>query len=251
MTGNLQTLLDGVQAGDTLKSETAAYLRSQIQKRRFVHEHRSYKRFAVAAAVIFLTLLYPGILYITPAAYVDMDVNPAIALTVNRYYRVISAQAYNEDGARVLEGLPLAHKGYAEAFTRLVEAMNRYGYIQNDGLVSVTLQTDNAGIEAEWLTRIQTDTSGIMADGHHGVRLDVFSVSEDTRNHAHEYNISPAKYLAIQELLRVDPATTVEDCRDHSINEIRQQTQAHAGTAHNDEPCDEEDHGESHHDGHK
>lgn len=45
----------------------------------------------------------------TPAAYVSVDINPSVELGVNSFGKVISAQAYNEDGQKVLEGTNLVN----------------------------------------------------------------------------------------------------------------------------------------------
>lgn len=235
MTGNLKTAFDGIRAEDKLKANTLLYLQSEMRKRDTTRARNPVRRFAAAlaaVAVIFLSGTFTYNIYFTPSAYVDVDVNPSVELTLNRFDRVIGAHAYNEDGDGILSGLSLKHKSYEDALIVLIEAINEKGYIQNDGLVSVTLQTNNENKESELLAAIQTGVTNYMAGHHNTAQIDIFTVSADTWSDAHELNISPAKYLVIQELIEVDPTATVESCRDHSINEIRRMTQTHESNHH-------------------
>ena len=52
------------------------------------------------------------------ASVVSLDVNPSIALTVNRQEKVLSAQPMNDDAAVVLEGMEL---NIEDIFIRLID----------------------------------------------------------------------------------------------------------------------------------
>lgn len=225
MTDNFKTAFSGIHAEDALKANTVQFLRAEIQKRQKTGKRAVYGRVAVAAmAALLLSGIFTAVLYLTPIAYVDVDINPSVALTLNRFDRVIGARAYNEDGESVLAGLSLKHKLYGSALTVLMESLGQHGYLQ--GLVSVTLQTNDAGKESELLTNLQTDVARYI-DGS-AAQMDVFPVSGDIKLLADELEISPAKYIAIQDLLEVDPTVSWESCRDHSISEIKQQTREHS-----------------------
>ena len=43
----------------------------------------------------------------TPVAYVSMDINPSVELGVNAFDKVVSVEAYNDDGKKILEGTDL------------------------------------------------------------------------------------------------------------------------------------------------
>lgn len=233
MADNIKKAFDGIRAEETLKANTLLYLQSEMQKRESVRVRNPVRRFAVALASI-AVIIFSGVfsynLYFSPNAYIDVDVNPSVELVLNRFNRVIDAHAYNEDGEHVLAGLSLRHKSYNDALIALIYAINQNGYIKDDGLVSVTLQAD--GKETELLSGIQTSVANYLTEYHHGTQIDVFSVNGETRSQAAKQGVSPAKYLAIQELIEVDPTATVDSCRSHSISEIKQLTREHAGNHH-------------------
>lgn len=233
LTHDIKAAFDCIRAEDSLKANTVSFLQAEALRRN--QQRGRTARYAAAlasVAVMFLLGMFSYNLYFAPIAYVDVDVNPSVELMLNRFDRVVGTRAYNEDGENILTGLYLNNKNYNDALIILIEAIGQKGYIQNDGLVSVTLQTDNASKENQLLASLQNGVAGYMAGRHHSAQVDVFSVSGDTRTYAHRLNLSPAKYLAIQQLIEVDPAATVESCRGHSISEIKQLTQNHTGEHH-------------------
>jgi hypothetical protein len=96
--------------------------------------------------------------------------------------------------------------------------------------VSVTVQSLRGNGE-KLLVDVQEIVSASVA-GYAKTQVDIFPVDGGTRSAAHDLHITPARYLAFLELQQVDPTATVDECRDHSITEIRQRTQEHKG--HND-----------------
>jgi hypothetical protein len=240
----LKAAFDGIHAEDGLKADTMVFLRNELRARTRAEAGGrthgralgvSVGRFAAAiaaAAAIALSALFAYNLYYTPSAYIDVDVNPSVELTLNRFDRVIGVRAYNEDGEDIVSGLSLRHKRYGDALVALIDAINRAERISDGGLVSITLQTNNYSREAGMLATIQVDVSGYIAGHGHRVQVEVFPVGEDTQSLAQENEISPAKYIAIQELMEVDSTATVDGCRGHTISEIRQRTQEHSGGHH-------------------
>ncbi|MDR0220729.1 MAG: hypothetical protein LBI54_04910 [Lachnospiraceae bacterium] len=235
MVDNLRIALDGIRAESELKEKTIRYLQNEIRNRSGHRARNTVLRFAAAlasVAAIALAGVSANNLYFAPSAYVDIDVNPSIELTLNQFDRVIATQAYNKEGQEIIANLSLTHQRYEEALLTLINAINQGGFMQNNGLVSVTVQVANPAKEAGMLASIQTDVAGYVAEQHHGVQVEVFSVSGDIQALAHEQNVSPAMYLAIQDLIAVDSSVTVESCRGHSLHSIRQRTQEHMGNHH-------------------
>jgi hypothetical protein len=237
-----------VKAEDCLKEGTLAFLEKEARRRdgtaqklRPSRASRKLRRrglpvtrFAVGfACALLLSLggLFAYQDYFTATGYVDIDVNPSIELTLNRYGRVIDASAYNDDGTDLLTRVPLKNKNYTDALRLLIDEMTTLGYLQNTELFSLTVQTDG-GNQEELLSRLRAILSSLLTDGQQGPEQDVFAVDTATKSASHDLHLSPAKYLAIQELQTVDPTATFENCRDHSISEIREQTHLHMRGGH-------------------
>ena len=196
-----------------------AYLQNHMRKRQ--RPARPALRLVMAmAAVVVLALsgIFSVRLYAAPSAYVDLDVNPSIELTLNRFGRVLEAQAYNDDGTALLQDLKLRHLSCERATRELLAAMIDQGYL-TDGLVSVTVQ---GGAEQVLAASLQNIVGVILSEHHAIAEVEVSVVSPEVKDHARDCHMSPARYLAIRELQEDDPAVTFESCAGESLGELRE-----------------------------
>lgn len=232
MDERLKGALDKVHAEDALKEATMRALHRTAKGR--AARTPAIRLIAVCASLLLL-LVGGGTfyrIYAAPSAYIDMDINPSIELTVNRFGRVIDASAYNEEGVAVIRDVRVNRRGYEAAVAALLEAMIADGYVERDGLVSVTVQADDARREEELVNGVREAVSGALSSHHVKAAADVFAVTQEIKSCAYDHHISPAKYLAISELQAVDETATYENCADHSIRQIRKRTREHQSTHH-------------------
>ena len=97
MNDRLKEAFSQVKAGEDLKEKTRAFLgeRTRGSERRKRIGYQPY----VSAAVCLLFFMVGGHwLYFTPTARISIDVNPSIELEINRFDKVVSVDAYNDDG---------------------------------------------------------------------------------------------------------------------------------------------------------
>ena len=231
MKNELHGSLDKIHADDDLKERTAHYLSMEINKRNASRKHPRFRLAFVCTAFLIFTVL-GGLAYylnFTSIAYVDVDVNPSIGLTLNRFNRVIKTQAYNDAGTTILSDANIRFKTYNEATQILLDKIISNGYLFNDGLVSVTVQVNSDKKEADMLGLLNQVVNSSLLENHVAVQTDVFPVSSDVRIRAHEHHVTPAKYLAVSELQTVDPTVTLEGCAGSSIGEIKERTRVHNG----------------------
>jgi hypothetical protein len=220
---NIKKAFDSIHAEESLKKNTLDFLRTKMTQGVRENHRARFRRLTVAMAccVVFTFIgLFSYNMYFSEAMYVDVDINPSIELTVNRLDRVIGVYAYNADGEALLEQLNLLHKKYDEAVTILTDASMQSGFLEDGGLVSVTLQSNSSMDKDAKLQALEADIALTVQNHHAEVQVNAFVVDSDTREHAHGQNLSPAKYLAILALQDVDPTATMESCRDHTIEEI-------------------------------
>jgi hypothetical protein len=231
--------LNDIKAEEQLKSSTMAFLRKKVYQKKQV----SFRRFAGAFASLAIVLfagLFSHNLYFTESAYIDIDVNPSIELTLNRFDRVIGVYAYNEDGQRVLDTVNIRNKSYQDALSALVDKMVELGYIKDSGLFTATLQTKNGEASKEKLDALISYLDSVLQSDGRTVEENIFVVNSETKTHAHDQNLTPAKYLAILELQSFDPTATFDSCRDHSISEINQQIHDHENDGEHESGSDDE-----------
>ncbi len=227
---NIHDAFDQIKADEKLKKNTLDYVMNHrsVQNKRFF-----IPRYAVLLACLLLLFAgggYSRKLFLTPVSYVDIDINPSVELQLNRFGRVIQSNSYNEDGAVLLASLNLKYKSYDDALLLLVDALNDAGYMRKDGLLSVTVQSQTK--ETELLDSVQSCIGNILTSHHISMEQDIFLVDSDTKQHSHEWNVSPARYLAISELQEIDPSVTVDECRGHTIRQLRGYTNEGQGSHH-------------------
>lgn len=136
--------MEGIRASRKLKDGTLRYL----ERQRCIRCRPVWRRgpvYALAAAMCLLLLFGVGWhnLYGTPISYISVDVNPSIELGINRYGRVVEAEAYNEDGRQVLQSLSLKNKPYVQAVGSLLEKEVYQGYLGENATLVFTIISDS------------------------------------------------------------------------------------------------------------
>ena len=113
---------DAQHASEALRGRTLALLEEERKRRPdapSVEVHRASLRrrprarvVTAWAACLLLALALVGAygVYRAPSAFVDIEVNPSLELTVNTFGIVIEAEALNDDGAVVLGAVDMLRK---------------------------------------------------------------------------------------------------------------------------------------------
>lgn len=197
---------------------------------------------ALAACLLFVLAAF-GLygVYQTPSAYVDIDVNPAIELTVNPFGIVIGADALNEDGRSVLEAVSVVHRPYRAAIDALAQSEALTRYVSDDSLIDINVVTES-GRQANTLMEESDAALAAMPGAHACHRADAA-----TREEASAAGLCVGRYKAARELMELDPSYTLEDCAGMSMRQLRDHIDACHGE-NNDQ--NEESPGQSQNDGH-
>jgi len=246
---DLCSALNKIQAADDLKFRTSRFLNMEINKRSRRKTQLHFKLAAVCSVIVLAILIgrFSYNEYFTPVTFVDVDVNPSIGLTLNRFERVIEVSAYNASGLAVIDNANIRFKRYDDAIRILLEVIIQNGFLTEEGLVFVTVESNEENREnamLEFLNQVITDS---LSERHTSVQTDVFPVTREVRTNAHEHHVTPARYLAIRELQEVDANATFENCAGHSIGEIRERTRTHGGNHHNNNDTHNADTEHEHH----
>lgn len=233
----MKDAFDKIQAENELKEATLSRIfddksesKAENHKSGFFSNLRIKRISTVMACVIPLFVI--GLFsyntftsYYTESAYVDLDINPSIELSVNKYNRIINASAYNGEGDDLLADLDIKNEKIESALPEIIHATAQEGQLQKEGLVSVTVQA-NSQKEKELLALIEEIVDETLAD-YEGTETDIFAVDSQVKNTSHNMDLTPAKYLAICKLQEVDPTATVDECRHNSIGGIKKRTKEH------------------------
>lgn len=150
-----------------------------------------------------------------PQAYIGIDVNPSMELSVDAAGTVLDATALNEDGAAALAGVELAGKPYAQALAELLGAPSMKGCLEGNPYVEVSVTSSDDALAAQ----LQRQSDDCLAElGCDGI---CNRVSEQTREEAHHAGMGVGRYCAAQTLMELDPSVTLDDCSHMPMREIR------------------------------
>lgn len=146
----LSEAYDSVRLPDDVRAQTLAAIeaaRCGAPVTVAASRRRPQRLLALAACLLLVLAGIGGFgafrAYGTPAAYVDISVNPAIQLTVNASGTVISAEGLNEDGKSVLATVNVAHCSYGEAMDAIMTSAIFLSYINKDSLIDVSIASDD------------------------------------------------------------------------------------------------------------
>ncbi len=201
-----------IRASEELKAGTLQYLSGQ-RKVHSIPVTRHVLRYALIAVCLLMALGMGGYsVYRKPVSYISIDINPSIELGINRFERVVSADAYNEDGQNILKGVTLKHVPYGKAIDRLLSDETYSGYLTADSVLVFTVVSDRPDTVIKEINESGTG---------HAYNAQIYTSDEFCMEEAHQYDMSFGKYRAYQELSLYDENVTVEDCHGMTIGEIQ------------------------------
>ncbi|MHC1720668.1 MAG: hypothetical protein AB9844_08440 [Clostridiaceae bacterium] len=249
MKSHIKSSLSRIKAEDELIQKTENLLKYNYEKQN--SERTIFARMgkifsmrrpvlAAFAAVMTVCVLSAGgfSYYKTPVAYVSLDINPSVELSVNKFNKIVSATAYNEDGKVILEDKTMFNSSVKDAISELVKAASEKGYIKNDGstIILVTSETEDSvvalslGKEAEEGAKDAIKSSGDVAVVYKD------TVNLDKRDEAQKLGVSPGKLNLIEKLQALDPTVTVDQYRSAEVTAIMQKIVAVNSTGSNQNP---------------
>lgn len=179
---------------------------------------------AAAACVIVVAAGAVGFrIFNEPAAYIGVDVNPSLELTVNAFGTVLDARALNGDAEAALEGVSVKNLGYEEALAKILESEGMSPYVEGDSYIEISVTSEDDAL-AETL---QKGSSACLSSlGCEGAcsRIDA-----QTRDAAHHAGMGAGKYAEAQKLIALDPTVSLDECADMTMREIRDRIDACSG----------------------
>lgn len=204
--------MEHLQASQELKQSTLQYLEQQrVRKNRF-RRQPAFGLLAAAVCLFFVLGMGGYSFYRRPVSYISIDVNPSIELGINRFGRVVLAQAYNADGQDILEHVTIENIPYLQAIETLLQDENCGRYLSGESRPFFTIVSEQSDTIAQEITADELLQQ-------YGTQTYISNVS--CMREAHQHEMSFGKYRAYLELLEYDENVSVEDCHSMTIGEIQ------------------------------
>ena len=145
---------------------------------------------------------------ITEAAYISIDINPSIGLTLNQFKRVISFDTYNEEAEMIISGLDLKGKRYIDAIDCILNTEALYGY--DTAAAEIYIEGSSDSLNNEINDTILKRCPHVNTSCHNA----------ENKLKAAAYNISPGKYYVIEQIIPY--GGTIDDYKDKSMKELKE-----------------------------
>lgn len=193
---------------------------------------------ASLCACLALVLFLGFASYFQTAAIIDLDLNPSIELTANRYDRVLQVRALNEDAQAILGEMKLTNLDLDTAVNAIIGAMFRHGYFSTSGedtavLVSVSggSRENNSALQQ----KLALDIRQAVSAGGGRAQVLTLNTSKTSPGHtsegdsvqtrADQNGISYGKQVFLDRLLTLDPSLNQQKLASMSISQIAQLVQ--------------------------
>lgn len=183
------------------------------KRRKALHFAKGGRIAAIAACLALVACLIGGVAdFLRPMAYVGIDVNPSVELTLNRFDIVVGTHALNDDGQQALNEASCMWRPFDDAARDLDGAMRA---ITGEGaVVEVSIDCDNESRYAA-LAAQSNNCFGCNGEAHCG------RTNAKERQAAHNLGMGVAKYRAYQELQEAGVDISAEECASMSMRELR------------------------------
>jgi hypothetical protein len=169
---------------------------------------------AVIAIVVGITLWA----YKTPYSYVSLDVNPSIEYSLNRFDKVISVTAVNDDGQEILNELELdklENQNIEDAVAETVNQISEDGYFDNsidndiDGGIIIATSGEDQEKSDELAEKLQESLETEIEEIGEDIQLETISVGFERVQKAKELGVTPGKLNLVEKLQ--NSSSTPED----------------------------------------
>lgn len=183
------------------------------KSRKALHFAKGGRIAAIAACLALVACLIGGVAnFLRPVAYVGIDVNPSVELTLNRFDIVVGTHALNDDGQRALDEASCMWRPFDDAARDLDGAMR--AIVGEGAVVEVSIDCDN---ESRYAALAAQSNNCFGCNGE--ARCDRTNAEE--RQAAHDLGMGVAKYRAYQALQEAGVDISAEECASMSMRELR------------------------------
>lgn len=207
MDEKIRSAFAAVHASELSKRRTKLFVRKKTHDYNSQHARQSQRRRMVSGLCAAAAMVCLCLFYFTPAARIEMDVNPSIEMQVNRLDRVIQVQGLNADGRELAKKVSLLNLPYTRAVRKLMLSQEMEPFIRSHDLITVSVVGAAPGHTEEMLANVAC--SAMTVAGRENVVY--CSLSEADLQEARSLNLTVLQYQAFRILSAEDPTITADD----------------------------------------
>lgn len=158
---------------------------------------------SLAVMLVFFAF-FPYLLNNQVYAYMSIDINPSIELGVNRHLKVISMEALNDDGNKIIEeiGDKWKKKDIEDVTKTIISEFKQDGYIKKDETILITTtivnDEDNQKAKKELEEKVEEITTNYKEKD---INIEAVTAKKEVRKKAKAKGVSTGQLLKIENKL--------------------------------------------------
>lgn len=164
-------------------------------------------------------------------AYVYLDINPSVQITIDKNNTVLDTSAVNSDADELLEGLDTKGMDLKDALKIIFEKSDKLGFFKDDTdnyvLISGVINPDsrlykeNKTYEETEFQKFLSTLKGVSGEkGHKRIITEAIKTSPEIRELALKNQMSPGKYYLYELAAEKGMDLSIDKVRESSINDI-------------------------------
>lgn len=183
-----------------------------------------YASVVASAAAVFVMIFMGSRFFssIKEFAYVDIDINPSIEITINKNENVLKAEALNNDGQILLDAVKIKNKKLTDAVSLLINESKEIGFIDSDNnkvILTTALNSDKISQnENEELISMVSSLKEITDNS--GIESKVIQLTPKDRKEAIENGLSMGKYYIYTKAIDEGIQMTIDEVKNSSISTL-------------------------------
>jgi hypothetical protein len=178
---------------------------------------------AASFLLFFLTsmLIYQGSLH-QVAAYITMDINPSLEISVDSKSQVIDVLCFDEEAARLVKPGEYRGKNLDYTIAAIIEKSVEQNFLkpgeENLIVTTISMVDEKAEpVDGEALSRLVEQSAAAKKCQ---VKVKVYAASSEIRKEARNTGISSGRYLIYEEMKKQDQSIRIDDVKKDSIRKL-------------------------------
>ncbi|MBM7702222.1 hypothetical protein JOC83_001056, partial [Bacillus iocasae] len=168
----------------------------EIEATRLASKRKAWKPLFIGTLTVAMMLVFI-IPYYTQQqvyAYMSIDINPSLELSVNQDYEVIKIQAFNEEGKELIQRLSAwKHQSLHDVTTNLLKESQKQGYLKETNKVFITTVVKDKKNE-KYKQHLSTEIQQVKHEWK-SYTFETVRSSNDTREKAVKQGISTGSFV--------------------------------------------------------
>ena len=181
------------------------------------------KRFvSVLAGVALMFALFVGMigLYNENFQTVYIDINPSVALKLNRFERVIGVEYLNDDAKALLSNTKLVGCDAQKALETVITACDSAGYVKDDSQIYLSASAKEEKQSEKLLVKLKGCAETMREKHEETYAVNTYNAKKSEKKEFEKESLSPAKYKAIKEIIEEDDDFKIEDLKKKTMDEL-------------------------------